>query len=304
MKYAHLAMVGSKLYDIDERDNMTPIYFAQPTSGGGGMSPPFMSGAVGTSFGPVSPYALPVIETRYHYDVSSFESDFWQYGQVSGGNYQYSNYSIDVINQYSWFGNTTTYNVSSNYGYGNWTSAPGYYASSGHSEQSDYAGMHSNSIFGTSDSFVFRNSVSDNSVLQLGELVFGNSHVVIHEGAGVQIDTSFASLENFAFRDTEISTSHFQVGDYASNSFHSTVVGGSQTTYNDIWGNYGHGQTASLEVHDQWSQSGNGYYQSHTSDYSSHQSDVTVIGMSADMIAAVSIDDMSLLLGIGGGGKG
>ena len=277
-----------------------PVYVALPSSGGGNL-PTVYNGAITSP--PVSGfgYTFPVIEERHHFDINYFESSYWQDGVFSGGNYNFSNFSIDVINQYSWFGNTSTYHVSSSSGYGSWFSAPGYNTQSGHYWTSESAGVHTNSIFGSSDSFVFRNTESDYSHLQVGSIAIDNSHLEIHEGAGVQVDTILASMDNFAFRDTVIDTSNVQFGNTSFNSMHSVVSAGSQTSYSDIFGASGHGQTASIEVHDQWSQQGPGYYESHASDYSMHSSDVTTISMPSYMMSMGSIDDMSLLLGMGGG---
>lgn len=275
----------------------------------GGYADPAMSlvSSPVAMIGSVSPvpffgYSFPVVEQRHHYDVSSFSSDYFQNGPFSGGNYQFANFSIDTVDQYSWFGHTSSYNVSSTSGFGSWFSAPGYDVSSSHYQSSEFAAIHSDSWFGTSDNFSFRDVSSDFSHLQIGSFQNDASHLEIHEGAGVHVQSIFESLDGFAFRDTLIDTRHMQFGNDSFDSNQLIVRAGSFTQYDDIFGNHGVARDSSIDVHNQFSHEGPGSYSSHTEDYSMHSSDSLTSGMSPFMMTAMHVDDMSLLLGHGGKG--
>lgn len=269
--------------------------------GFGGYADPAMSlvsaPALGTkSASPVSffGYSFPVVEQRHHYDVSYYSGNYYQNGQYQSGDYSFSNFSIDTIDQYSWFGHTSMYQISSSSGYGSWFSAPGYNVSSGHYQSSEVVGVHSDSWFGSSYSFAFRDTSSDFLHIQSGAFVIDNSHLEIHEGDGVHVNSVLGSMDNFAFRDTVIDTSHVQFGNYSSDTYHSVVQQGSSTHYGDIFGNYGVSQEASLSVHDQWSQSGPNSFESHQSDYTMHTADSLTIGMPPFMMAVVPDDHFML----------
>lgn len=246
-------------------------------------------------------YYWPVVEQHHHYDVSVFTGNTYGNGPFMWGDYSFSNLSINTVDYYSIFGHTQLWHVSSNSGYGNWFSAPGYYASNGHYWSSESAGIHTDSWFGSSDTFVFRNVENQYSHVEGGNFAMDNSHLVIHEGAGHHEQSIFAMLDSFAFRDTVVDSSHLQLGDLRIDAMRSDVRGGSQTVYADAFGGYGYGRSASIEIHDQWSVQGNGLFEQHIADYSSHSSDITAIGVSPYVLTGLQVDDMSLMLGIGGG---
>jgi hypothetical protein len=272
-------------------------------SDGGNVGPMQSSVLPAPNSPPVSfVYFWPIVEQHHHYDVSYYTGNSAANGPFAWGDYTFSNFSIDTVDYYSIFGHTSMYHVSSNSGYGSWFSAPGYNVSSGHYWSSESAGIHTDSIWGSSDQFAFRNVESQNSHVQIGALGIDNSHIEIHEGAGVHVATVFEHLDSFAFRDAVIDSSHVQIGNYAFDSLHTDVRTGSQTVYADLFGGYGVSRGSSVAIHDEWSQQGNGSVEQHTTDYASHSSDSIVSGVPAYMISSLQVDDMALMLGIGGKG--
>lgn len=271
--------------------------------GFGGYADPMQSIALPPQQSPAPfGYNSPLVEQRHHYDVSYYTGNSYAYGNVAWGDYSYTNLSIDTVDYYSIFGHTSVWHVSANGGYGNWFSAPGYNAANGHYWSNESAGIHSDSWFGSSDTFVFRNIEGDYSHLQIGNLVIDNSHLEIHEGAGHHEDSLFARLDSFAFRDTVVDSSHLQLGDLSIDSQHTVVRGGSQTVYADVFGGYGFNQQSSLSVHDQETVQGNGYFEQHIASYDSHTSDTYAVGVPTYMLSGIQLDDMSLMLGMGGKG--